>query len=218
MGLKEKIMYKLMGTTEELENIYKEKGFCGEWVDAFKASHPKMKFMDKFRLADVLNSLERYDEAEALLKEIKIFQITDDLKMAMYYNTLMCTYIGQKRAEDALELFRKHQRFFDTFFSAPLYEKYAIAYYDNAAAVLAMNGEIKGAAQYLELEKKSAQQYDKTGIYPMITYVRMLNLSGDQELAKEEAEQVRRHIEEWTQYRYSWEKDNFMKVLDNALK
>lgn len=218
MGLKEKIMYKLMGTTEEIENIYKAKGFCDEWVEAFKAAHPKMKFMDKFRLADVLNSLERYSEAEALLKEIHIFQMTDELKLAMYYNTLMCTYIGQKRAGEALEVFRKQQRFLDTLFSAPLYEKYAIAYYDNAAAVLAMNGEIKGAAQYLEGEKQLAQKYDKTGIYPMITYVRMLALSGDQELAREEAEPVRKRIEEWDQYNYPWEKDNFLKILDSALK
>ena len=218
MGLKEKIMYKLAGTTEELENIYKEKGFCDEWVEAFKAAHPKMKFMDSFRLADVLNSLERYSEAENILKEVRIFQMTDDLKVAMYYNTLMSTYIGQKRAEDAMEILRKWQRFFDAFFSGPLYEKYGIAYCDNAAAVLAMNGEIQGAAQYLEREKQLAQKYDKTGIYPMITYVRMLALSGDQELAREEAEPVRKRIEEWSQYNYPWEKDNFMKILDSALK
>lgn len=218
MGLKEKIMYKLMGTTEEIENIYKEKGFCDEWVEAFKAAHPRMAFMDKFRLADVYNTLGRYSEAESLLKEIHVFQLTGDLKLAMYYNTLLCTYVGQKRAEDAMEVFKKWQRFLDTFFSSASFEKFAISYYDNAAAVLAMNGEIKGAAQYLEMEKQSAQKYDKTGIYPMITYVRMLALSGDQELAAEEAEPVRERIKSWDQYRYSWEKDSFLNILDKALK
>ena len=72
MGLKEKILYKLMGTNEEIETIYKQKGHCNEWVEAYKNGHPKMKVMDKLTLADALVSLEKFDEAEALLESVNV--------------------------------------------------------------------------------------------------------------------------------------------------
>lgn len=218
MGLKEKILYKLMGTNEEIEGIYKQKGHCDEWVEAYKAGHPKMKTMDKLTLADALTSLERYDEAEAILNEVKVNGFSDDITRGVYYLALMNLYIGQHRAEEALNILANQKKFLDIFYSSPAYERMSIAYYDSAAVILAMNGQYEAAAYYFELEKKSAVKYDKTGIYPMLTNIRLLKFSGSNELAEQEAVAARNYIENYNGFTLPWQKESFFKLLDKSLR
>ncbi len=217
MGLKEKILYKLMGTNEEIETIYKQKGHCDEWVEAYKNGHPKMKVMDKLTLADALVSLEKFDEAEALLESVNVGITADDITKGTYFLVLINLYIGQNRAADALAILEKHGKFLNIFYSAPAYQRMGGAFYDSAAVVLAMNDYHDDASRYYELEKQWAAKYDKTGIYPMITNVRLLKLVGNEEAAQNEAETARNYINNYNGLDMPWQKNSFLKMLDKAL-
>lgn len=218
MGIKEKILYKLMGTNAEIETIYKQKGYCDEWVEAYKAGHPKMKVMDKLTLADVLITLDRYSEAESLLNEIKVNGFSDDITKGVYYLTLINLYIGQKRADEAMDVLEKQGEFLNIFYSAPAYQRMSISYYDSVAVTLAMNGRYEVAAKYYELEKQSAAKYDKTGIYPMLTNVHLLKLAGNAEVAEKEAEAAKNYIENYNGFSLPWQKDSFLRLLEKSLK
>ncbi len=218
MGLKEKILYKLMGTNEEIETIYKQKGHCDEWVEAYKAGHPKMKTMDKLTLADVLITLDRYSEAESLLNEAKVNGLSDDIIKGVYYLALINLYIGQKRAEEAMDVLEKQGKFLNIFYSAPAYQRMSIAFYDSAAVTLAMNGKYEAAAKYYSLEKQSAVKYDKTGIYPMLTNVHLLKLAGNDEMVEKEAEATKNYIENYNGFSLPWQKDSFLRLLEKSLK
>lgn len=217
MGLLKKVLYKLAGTSEELQELYKEKGPCNEYVDAVIAFQKKPSDFDKIMNADLLISVERYAEAEEILNGIKIDSLLadDDIK-GMGNFVLMNLYIHTGRREGAGELLRKHAKFHDIYFQSPSRKRYAIAYYDLAADIFSYEGNEKAAMNFLNLEKQWSQKYEpKFPIMPRISYVRILkNLN--MEILNEEYENVKRFIEEYDGYERQWQKDSMLDLLEKA--
>ncbi len=219
MGLMNKILCKLAGINEELKQIYEERGICDEYIDKYRALHSKkLQGMDCLILAGMYTSRERYSESEEMLDRVKINFMTDDTLKGVYYLEKMNLLIGLKKGEEALDIFIKNQKFLDIFFSAPSQRSRAIAYYDTAAVVLAMNGRLEAAGYYYQLEQKSAETYDITGTYPRLTNVHMLKVAGNDAMAAEEAEKTRQYIENYDSYKYAWQKADFIRMLDIYMK
>lgn len=219
MGLMKKIMYKLAGINEELVQIYETRGYCDEYIEKFKALHSKkMDPMDYLTLADIYISMERYSEAEDMLSHVSIGFMTDDTIKGMYLLQRLNLFVGEKKAEEAFALFTKEQKFLDIFFSAPAYKRMGVAYYDAAAVTLAMNGRLDAAERYYQLEKQSAEANNKSSIYPVLTNVHMLKVSGCDDMAEEAAVKARESIMNFTEYRYSWQKEQFLNMLESYLK
>jgi len=219
MGLMNKILCKLAGINEELQQIYEERGICDEYIDKYRALHSKkLQDMDCLILAGMYTSRERYSESQEMIDRVKIGFMTDDTIKGVYYLEKMNLLIGLKKGEEALDIFIKNQKFLDIFYSAPSQKRRAIAYYDTAAVVLAMNGRLEAAGYYYQLEQKSAETYDITGTYPKLTNVHMLKAAGNDEMAAEEAEKTRQYIENYDSYKFAWQKADFIRMLDSYMK
>ena len=219
MGLMNKILCKLAGINEELQQIYEERGICDEYIDKYRALHSKkLQDMDCLILAGMYTSRERYSESQEMIDRVKIGFMTDDTIKGVYYLEKMNLLIGLKKGEEALDIFIKNQKFLDIFYSAPSQKRRAIAYYDTAAVVLAMNGRLEAAGYYYQLEQKSAETYDITGTYPRLTNVHMLKVAGNYAMAAEEAEKTRQYIENYDSYKYAWQKADFIRMLDIYMK
>ena len=219
MGLMNKILCKLAGINEELQQIYEERGICDEYIDKYRALHSKkLQDMDCLILAGMYTSRERYSESQEMIDRVKIGFMTDDTIKGVYYLEKMNLLIGLKKGEEALDIFIKNQKFLDIFYSAPSQKRRAIAYYDTAAVVLAMNGRLEAAGYYYQLEQKSAETYDITGTYPKLTNVHMLKEAGNDEMAAEEAEKTRQYIENYDSYKFAWQKADFIRMLDSYMK
>lgn len=218
MGLMKKMMYKLAGINEELYNIFEQKGPCEEYAEGYKELHSKkMKPMDYTTLADLYTTLEKYDEAEEMLSHVKINFMTDDTIKGVYLLSKLNLLVGQKKGEEAYALFTKEQKYLDIFFSAPAYRRSGMAYYDTAAVLLAMNGQLQAAGYYYKLEQESSQTYDKTGVYPMLTNVHMLKLMGNETTAQEAADKAREYITNYNEFKYVWQKEQFLHMLDRYM-
>ena len=219
MGLMKKIMYKLAGINEELDLLYQERGYCDEYAEKYKALHSKkMSQMDYLTLADIYISLRRYSDAEEMLSNVKVGFTTDDTVKGMYLLQKLNLFVGEGKAEEALSVFAKEQKFLDIFFSAPAYKRMGVAYYDTAAVTLAMNGQLEAAGRYYQLEKQSAEANNKAHLYPVLTNVHMLKAAGNDEMAQEAAEKAREEIMNFTSYSYPWQKEQFLAMLDDYMK
>lgn len=218
MGIFKKILYKLAGTSEELQQLYAEKGPCNEYIDALIAFQKKPSDFDKILNADLLISAERYAEAEEILDGIKINSLLsdDDIK-GMGNLVLMNLYIHTGRRKEAGELLRKHTKFHDIYFQSPSRRRYAACYYDLAADILSYEGDEKAAMHFLNLEKQWSQKYEpKFPIMPRITYVGILkNLN--MEIMNEEYENVKRLIEGYDGYTRQWQKDSLLNILEKVI-
>lgn len=217
MGLMKKILYKLAGTSEELQELYKEKGPCNEYIDALMAFQKKPSDFDKILNADLLISVERFEEAERLLDSVKInFMSDDDIKgFGVFVRTNL--YIQTGRREEAHEIFKKELKFLNIFFSSPSKARSAGAFYDLAAEIFSYEGDEKAAMHFLNLEKQWSQKYEpKFPIMPRITYVRILkNLN--MEIMNEEYENVKRLIEGYDGYERQWQKDSLLNLLEKNI-
>ena len=218
MGLVKKVLYKLAGINEELVQIYETKGYCDEYIDGFKALNKKMKPMDYLTLCDIYTGLERYSEAEEMLSRVSVGFMTDDTIKGMYLLNKINLLLGENKGAEAYEVFAKEQKFLDIFFSAPAYRRMGIAYYDSAAVTLAMNGRMDEAVQYYKWEKAASDKYDKTGVYPMLTNVHMLKAAGNDSLAEEFAAKAREYIENYNEFKFRWQKEQFLGMLDRYMK
>lgn len=218
MGFMKKVMYKLAGINEELYNLYVEKGPCEEYAEGYKALHSKkMKPMDYTTLADIYTTLEKYDEAEEMLGHVKVGIMTDDTIKGVYLLSKLNLLLGQDKGEEAYELFKKEQKYLDIFFSAPAYRRSGMAYYDTAAVILAMNGQLQAAGYYYKLEQESSATYDNTGVYPMLTNVHMLKVMGNDITAEEAAAKAREYISNYNEFKFKWQKEQFLGMLDRYM-
>lgn len=220
MGILKKILYKLAGTSEELQQLYAEKGPCNEYVDACIAFQKNPSPFDKILNADLLISVERYDEAEEILDGIKINSLLfsdDDIK-GMGNFVLMNLYIHTGRREEAGELLRKHAKFHDIYFQSPVRKRYAPSYYDLAADILSYEGNEKAAMSFLarmqECEQKNASGFS---VLPKITYARILRHLG-KETWREEYAAVKSYIEGYTEYKMPWQKEYTLRLLEEAVR
>ncbi len=218
MGLMKKIYYKLAGTSEELEKIYEEKGFCDEYIESYKALHKRMKLMDYITLADAYISLERYDDAEETLNNIKLGIFPSDDDKGLYIEKRIELFVCQKKYQDALALLAKENKFLNIFFSTPVYTRMAVMYYDAAAVTLAANGQLEAAQHYHQLEKKNGETYDKSGIYSKLTYVHMLKAAGIDAEAEEAYKEAKSFLENYDTYKYHWQKDYYLRLLESYMK
>ena len=71
MGLLQKVLYKLAGTSEEVQKIYTEKGLCPEYVEAYtvedNCTYP-VSFNGKTRFTVDLPKSMSKDEVEAAIR------------------------------------------------------------------------------------------------------------------------------------------------------
>lgn len=219
MGLLKKILYKLAGTSEELQELYMEKGLCSEYVDAYIEFHKKPKPYDKLLIVDMLGAVGRFAEAEEMLDSVKINAFSDDDLRGLGYFVRINLYICTNRRAEALEILKKNMKFLDIYFNsyARVYRKVAGAFYDAAADLFSYEGDEKAAMHYLNLEKQWSQKYEpKFPIMPRITYVRILkNLN--MEIMNEEYENVKRLIEGYDGYERQWQKDSLLNLLEKAI-
>lgn len=220
MGLLKKILYKLAGTNEELQQLYAEKGPCNEYIDAVIAFQKNPSSFDKIMNADLLISAERYDEAEEILNGIKINSLIfsdDDIK-GMGNFVLMNLYINTGRREEAGELLRKHAKFHEIYFQSPPRKRYGMSYYATAADILSYEGNEKAAMSCLANVQESAQKYQPDyPILPKITYVVILKNLGKEEWHDEYAA-VKDYIEGYKDYKMPWQKEYMLKTLEKAVR
>lgn len=215
-----KLLLRFLGENPALVELRLEKGICDEYVELFRRTYPHPNKKRKIELADVLISLSRYDEAEAVLDSMKATIVDDDDTHGTYCNTLMTLYIETYRKEDGLALFRKYQKFLDLYFTSSGRNFYAPAYYDNAAVLLAMNGYTDLAGDYLGYEKQwvehNQEKYPASVYYPTITYIHMLTVLGKTEAAQQEAAKVRRSMEQFA-FKTAPQRDALFGMLEKAL-
>ncbi len=219
MGILKKILYKLAGTSEELQQLYAEKGPCNEYVDACIAFQKNPSPFDTILNADLLISVERYDEAEELLDSVKINSVfsDDDIK-GMGNFVLMNLYIHTGRREAAGELLRKHAKFHDIYFQSPVRKRYAPCYYDLAADILSYEGNENAAMSFLaRMQECERQKPNQFAVLSRITYVRILRHLGKEEW-REEYAAVKSYIEDYTGYTKLWQKEYNLKLLEEAVR
>ncbi|MDE6797129.1 MAG: hypothetical protein K2J36_03855 [Ruminococcus sp.] len=215
MGILKKILYKMAGTNEEIESLYREKGPCNEWVDARIAIQKKPKTFDKALNADMLISVGRYAEAEEILDSISLNLMSDDDAKGMTLFERMNLYIHTGRYEKATEIFTQNQKFLDIYFTSPVRERYAIAYFDAISRISAYNHDEQNANNYLSHEKVFSEKYE--GDFPVmfkITNVAVLKLLGS-ESAQSEYEKLKAEIESHD-FPMVWQKEHNLKLLSKA--
>lgn len=216
MGILKKILYKMAGTNEEIESLYREKGPCNEWVDARIAIQKKPKTFDKALNADMLISVGRYAEAEEILDSISLNLISDDDAKGMTLFERMNLYINTGRYEKATEIFTQNQKFLDIYFTSPVREGMSGAYFDTVARIFAVNNNEKGASHYLSLEKSFSEKREND--FPIswkITNVAVLKLLGS-DAVQTEYEKVKAEIESHD-FPMVWQKEHNLKLLSQAV-
>ncbi len=218
MGLFKKILYKLVGTSEELEAIFQEKGYCDEWIECYCQLHPNLSFEHKTTLADVFTSLGKYREAEEILNSIKITMLDNDDTRGMYYLQWLNLYAYTHRTAQAADIMQKNQKFLDIYFTSPARERMGGAYFDAAAITAALVKNSAAAQRYYEFELQWAKKHDETGIYPKVTKVHLLNLFEQYEQAQQEAEATKAYIESYSGFKYHWQKDAMLRLLEKVHK
>lgn len=215
MGLFKKILYKLSGTTEEIQEIYMAKGVCDEYVDAYAAYNKNPTPYRKCIIADFYTTVGRYAEAERLLDSVKVNIATNDDVRGIAYLERITLYCRTKRFAEAEEIFEKNQRFLDIYFTSASGEKIAGSYYGNAAGLLAHAGNENGAYDYLaNLKAWTMKHQPEFPITWNLVYVLVLKFLGN-ELAQLEYEETKRKIEAYTGYEREWQKEHLLKQLDN---
>lgn len=213
MGVFKKVLYKLMGTSEELQALYEEKGPCPEYVEGYVALNKTTTVKKKCYAADMYLSVEMYDKAEELLAPIKIGIMSDDDERGLTEFERINLYLYTKRKEQALEIFRKDQKFLDIYWDSPAREQMAGAYYMTITLLLANNGYEDMANVYFRRAQNWTAKRDKLGIQLKICDAGMrLALhkpSGEEAYAA--AEQA---INEFTMYQHEWQKQAFLRQLE----
>ncbi len=220
MGILKKVLYKLAGTNEEIQQIYVEKGPCNEYIDALMAFQKKPSGFDKCLNADMLISLERYDEAEELLNSVKINAFSDDDIKSMGNYVKANLYLRTGRREEAGEIFHKNEKLFEIYFQSPSKMRYFGAYLDLAADIVSGEGDEKGAMYHIGRMRNWSQKYEPNfPVMSRISYVRVLkNLGIEKEIFQAEYDSTKSFIENYDGYKMQWQKENMLDQLEKAAK
>ena len=216
MGLLKKVLYKLSGTSEELQRIYVEKGVCDEYFECYKKLHNKPTKLDRITVADFLIYVGRYEEAEGVLDRVKSSILDDDDIKTLYNFELMYMYILTGRREEANNIYLKYHKLIDVYFSSRLRSNVSVVYYDNAAVLAALNGNEQAAINFHSLVERWSEKYDETKIMPRISYVNILYAFGRKDEADEEYEAVKKIINDFSGYKTDWQKESFLRTLERS--
>lgn len=218
MGLLKKVLYRLAGTSEELQHLYAEKGPCNEYIDAVIAFQKKPSSFDKCLNADLLISVERYNEAEELLDGVKINAFSDDDVKGMENFVRANLYIHTGRREEAGEIFHKNVKFFEIYFQSPSKMRYLGAYLDLAADIPSGEGDENGAMTFIGRMRAWSQKYEMNfPVMSKISYVRVLKNLGKETL-QSEYDLTKSYIENYNGYKMQWQKENLLDMLEKAVK
>lgn len=215
MGLLQKVLYKLAGTSEEVQKIYTEKGLCPEYVEAYHALHPKPKTFDKCLIADMYLAIDQFDKAGEILDSIHIGFMSDDDEKGMYYYVLMNYLMLTKRKDEAISILKREQKYLNIYWGSPGRARFCGAFYDCVATLSSTCGYSDIANYYYQLEQAANAKYDQTGLMSPISKLNILYAAKSPE-ADAQVEPIRQQIEAYNDYKNVWEKDYFLKLLEKA--
>lgn len=131
-----------------LYDLMAEKGVCDEVLQKHREIYPNPGIEEQLRYIDMLILLERYMEAEILLRAIVPKQVQPPQQL-IFYNCrmLLCTETG--RAAEAYQILSANRTMLDSY--AKLNSQAASAYYATASLVYALHGDADTSAYYCDL-------------------------------------------------------------------
>ncbi|MBR6421076.1 MAG: hypothetical protein IKS42_12135 [Oscillospiraceae bacterium] len=131
-----------------LYDLMAEKGVCDEVLQKHREIYPNPGIEEQLRYIDMLILLERYTEAETLLRAIVPKQVQPPQQL-IFYNCrmLLCTETG--RAAEAYQILSANRTMLDSY--AKLNSQAASAYYATASLVYALHGDADTSAYYCDL-------------------------------------------------------------------
>lgn len=131
-----------------LYDLMAEKGVCDEVLQKHREIYPNPGIEEQLRYIDMLILLERYMEAETLLRAIVPKQVQPPQQL-IFYNCrmLLCTETG--RAAEAYQILSANRTMLDSY--AKLNSQAASAYYATASLVYALHGDADTSAYYCDL-------------------------------------------------------------------
>lgn len=131
-----------------LYDLMAEKGVCDEVLQKHREIYPNPGIEEQLRYIDMLILLERYMEAETLLRAIVPKQVQPPQQL-IFYNCrmLLCTETG--KAAEAYQILSANRTMLDSY--AKLNSQAASAYYATASLVYALHGDADTSAYYCDL-------------------------------------------------------------------
>ena len=195
------------------EAVYNEYGVSPEYLEALRSAHPKPLPLDLLRQADILLALNRTDEAEAVLCGLDQTCFTPLEKLFFHNSRLLMQYQrGQYPAAIAEQ--RAHRAVMDDIASRePLV---AFAYYDNAARLMALDGDRAEADRYAALLRDACGNTFPQSILPAISRTAVLYALGRTEQADDLAAQLHADLQTRTDYAHPWQQTLMLKLLDDT--
>ena len=205
----------------ELDRIYKEKGFyCDEYVEAFRAAHPRLRSDDHFTLCELYIGMEKYDSASKELLSVRPGSLLDIITPAQHAFCRIAISLGSGDYSDALAIYNEHVKFLDTFMSNPVRSKIAGDYYSYAAILCAIEGKDtsdREIERYLARLREWCDLFPRHRLLLSITEVAVLYAKKEKE-AEAAAAKCRQTILDFPSFNYEWEREEYLKKLDRATR
>ncbi len=200
----------------ELASIYEQKGcYCQEYLDAFQAQNPKKNNDYYFTLCEIYTEMERYEDAKDCLAPITPNSILDDITRGQLLFCRIMISMETGNIKKATEIYSDKVKFLDRFMMNPARSKIAGDYHSYCAVMAACSGDEKTEDCYIRRLREWCDIFPKNHVMLEITQVKVL-FARKSEKAEEAWQQCHQMLLGFSEFRYPWERDYFLKKLDRA--
>ena len=199
---------------EPLQKILAEKGYGDDYLQEFDRIYPAQTTSNKLRKADVLNTMQRYAEAEQLLATIPTVGLSDDRKME-YHNCRLDLFLGSHRIQEAMQELANCRKFMDIYANA--HPERGVAYGLNAGVILAAAGDYEGSEHYIKAAEHTLEgMKEQSPVLAMIARTMQLYALGFDRQAEEQAAKTQQEIETSPILSEEWQKQHMRSLLARA--
>ncbi|MBR6107938.1 MAG: hypothetical protein IKQ39_08000 [Oscillospiraceae bacterium] len=211
-------MYTKMKRSMPYYQFVEDFGPCEEAVDLHRKLFQNPKPGERLALADLLLSMFRAEEAEAVLMQLRPEGLIG-IERLRYLNAMLLVYAYTGRKQQLWQMFQSCRQE-----AGRLTEKnpiFALSYFNTADLALAMNGDVDGSemyCQYVEREAAKKRGIEKANaqLLAMITRTERLYALGWRDVAAAMETHTRTEIENCKEFRKAWKRDVLMNLLNHA--
>lgn len=210
-----------------LRAAYEQYGYYSdEYIEAYLASTKRITSDVHYTLCEIYTEMERYDDAQKELLSCKSGSFMDDISTGLQAICKISLFFARQDYDEALSVYGDRVRFLDVHFKNPARSRVAGDYYMYAASLCAIAGrkDPDSLQKYEDLIKKYyARLREWCDVFPRhrlqfeLTQTMVLFAKGENEEAEEAFAKCRQSILDHD-FKYEWERENFLKRLERSRK
>lgn len=196
--------------------VFAEKGICDEYIAEYtKAYGDKMSYFQKLVVADCYASLGRFDSCEYILERLPGELAMHGRDKLLFYKEYILVYLNTGRYRLAADLFNTCRGDLDKYFgnsSPPL----ACSYYDDAALIMAVMGDFRGADGYRAYAQAAGMKDLSAAYVQYMIMGELYYIDGNTAEAQRSIEAARTAVISYDKYKYPWMKDHYLQVINKG--